>query len=307
MQIGEATFALTGGSVKSTRRVPPHEKRAMQELHRAAWAGFDSNYATKYDKAEERPRAAEAPVLLLPLAAAAGKEEAVARRPVFMLLASAMTGVKFGSDADEKDWNMYDFDEDFERGGEVELANVVGAFLHTRTLRSDVLDRFYLATQQTSDALFDSFQYLAGMSISPAVNATISAIYCYWRFESELLHPDFQRQLSLWRGDEIRGGLLEIISKWKQGADETSQKEALADIFEKMGREIRERLQECPDSIRRIVIKTGSFANFVWAPRVWVFFVMLRLRHDEDFSRALWNKGFRLVAADLHHKGIFRV
>ena len=37
----------------------------------------------------------------------------------------------------------------------------------------------------------------------------------------------------------------------------------------------------------------------MWAPRIWCFFVMLRLRHDEDFSRALWDKGFRFVACDL--------
>jgi hypothetical protein len=37
----------------------------------------------------------------------------------------------------------------------------------------------------------------------------------------------------------------------------------------------------------------------VWAPRILCFFVMLRLRHDEDFSRALWDKGFRFVACDL--------
>ena len=158
----------------------------------------------------------------------------LARRPVFMLLAAAMTGVKFDSDADEKDWNFYDFDVDFERGGEVELANVVGAFLHARTLRSDVLDRFYSATQQTSDALFESLADVFFDSISPAVNAIISAIYCYWRFESELLHPDFQRQLSLWRGDEIRGGLLEIARKWKAGTDAMSTKKAIASVFEKM-------------------------------------------------------------------------
>ena len=38
----------------------------------------------------------------------------------------------------------------------------------------------------------------------------------------------------------------------------------------------------------------------MWAPRIWCFFVMLRLRHDEDFSRALWDKGFRFVACDLN-------
>ena len=51
------------------------------------------------------------------------------------------------------------------------------------------------------------------------------------------------------------------------------------------------------DEVRRI--NTGSFAEVVWAPRIWCFFVMLRLRHDEDFSRALWDKGFRFVACDL--------
>ena len=188
----------------------------MRKQRQKIWKGFDKTHATRYD-------AAEAPVLL-PLA----------RRPVFMLLVAAMTGVKFDSDADEKDWNFYDFDVDFERGSEVELANVVGVFLHARTLRSDVLDRFYSATQQTSDALFESLADVFFDSISPAVNAIISAIYCYWRFESELLHPDFQRQLSLWRVDEIRGGLLEIARKWKAGADAMSTKKAIASVFEKM-------------------------------------------------------------------------
>ena len=216
MPQGYATFSFAGGSVLSTRQVPEEEKREMRKQRQKIWKGFDKTHATRYD-------AAEAPVLL-PLA----------RRPVFMLLAAAMTGVKFDSDADEKDWNFYDFDVDFERGGEVELANVVGAFLHARTLRSDVLDRFYSATQQTSDALFESLADVFFDLISPAVNAIISAIYCYWRFESELLHPDFQRQLSLWRGDEIRGGLLEIARKWKAGADAMSTKKAIASVFEKM-------------------------------------------------------------------------
>jgi hypothetical protein len=42
-----------------------------------------------------------------------------------------------------------------------------------------------------------------------------------------------------------------------------------------------------------------NFAEVVWAPRIWCFFVMLRLRHDEDFSRALWGKGVRFVGCDL--------
>ena len=229
MPQGYATFSFAGGSVLSTRQVPEEEKREMRKQRQKIWKCFDKTHATRYD-------AAEAPVLL-PLA----------RRPVFMLLVAAMTGAKFGSDADEKDWNMYDFDEDFERGGEVELANVVGAFLHPRTLRSDVLDRFYSATQQTSDALFDSLADLLFDSMSPAVNIIISAIYCYWRFERELLHPGFQRQLSLWQGDEIRGGLLEIARKWndRRGGRTAAgsvhytcisldTKQAIAGVFEKM-------------------------------------------------------------------------
>jgi len=216
MPQGYATYEIKGGSKLSTRQVPEEEKREMRKQRQKIWKGFDKTHATRYD-------AAEAPVLL-PLA----------RRPVFMLLVAAMTGVKFDSDADEKDWNFYDFDVDFERGGEVELANVVGAFLKPRTLRSDVLDRFYSATQQTSDALFDAFADLCLDSVSPAVNAIISAIYCYWQFESEHLHPEFHRQLSLWRGDEIRGGLLEIARKWKADADTPSTKKAIKGVFDKM-------------------------------------------------------------------------
>jgi hypothetical protein len=51
------------------------------------------------------------------------------------------------------------------------------------------------------------------------------------------------------------------------------------------------------DEVRRI--NTGSFAEVVWAPRIWCFFVMLRLRHDEDFSRTLWDTGVRFVGCDL--------
>jgi len=53
-------------------------------------------------------------------------------RPVFNLMLDAMTGVLFGSKADEDRWNGYDPAVDFERGREVGLADVVGSFLHTR-------------------------------------------------------------------------------------------------------------------------------------------------------------------------------
>jgi hypothetical protein len=45
--------------------------------------------------------------------------------------------------------------------------------------------------------------------------------------------------------------------------------------------------------------------DVVWAPRIWCFFVMLCLRHNEDFSRALWDKGFRFVMLCLRHNEDF--
>ncbi len=50
---------------------------------------------------------------------------------------------------------------------------------------------------------------------------------------------------------------------------------------------------------RHLLRHKEFFAEVLWAPRIWCFFVMLRLRHDEDFSRALWDKGFRFVGCDL--------
>ena len=48
----KTTWVLKGGSVLSTRQVPPQEKRAMREQMEVVWAGFDSTYADKYDKQE---------------------------------------------------------------------------------------------------------------------------------------------------------------------------------------------------------------------------------------------------------------
>ena len=63
---------------------------------------------------------------------AAALPQLLPHRPVFNLLLDAMTGVGFSSKADEDRWNDYDPAVDFERGGEVGLADVVGSFLHTK-------------------------------------------------------------------------------------------------------------------------------------------------------------------------------
>jgi len=65
-------------------------------------------------------------------------QQLLPHRPVFNLLFDAMTGVGFSSNADKDRWNDYDPTVDFERGGEVGLADVVGSFLLTRCQSSFV-------------------------------------------------------------------------------------------------------------------------------------------------------------------------
>ena len=45
----KSDWIFKGGSVLSTRQVPPQEKRAMREQMEVVWAGFDSKYADKYE------------------------------------------------------------------------------------------------------------------------------------------------------------------------------------------------------------------------------------------------------------------
>ena len=56
---------------------------------------------------------------------------------------------------------------------------------------SGVLDEFNMATKNTSDELYASFHKLASLG----AYHEISAIYCYWRVEREILHPDYKTQV----------------------------------------------------------------------------------------------------------------
>ena len=99
------------------------------------------------------------------------------------------------------------------------------------------------------------------------------------------------------QGADIQGRLLQILGQLQQGADPALLQPELVELFAQMHREIRLRLRECSDALRFYCSNTGSFAQVVRAPRIWCFFLVLRLRHDADFSRALWDKGFRFVGA----------
>jgi hypothetical protein len=132
----------------------------------------------------------------------------------------------------------------------------------------------------------------------PVVTASLGGIYCYWRIERELLyHAFYSDLLTRWQGDEIRGRLVDILLQLQQGADPAHLEPELKAFFAVIDREIRLRLRECSDKLRYYCSNTGSFAQVVRAPRIWCFFLVLRLRHDADFSRALWDKGFRFVGA----------
>ena len=89
----------------------------------------------------------------------------------------------------------------------------------------------------------------------------------------------------------------------QQGAPEDQICTGLQGLYDMMNRKVRGTLKDLHDNFGKVHasrrFNTGSFAEVVWAPRIWCFFVMLRLRHDEDFSRALWDKGFRFVGCDL--------
>ena len=188
----------------------------------------------------------------------------------------------------------------------MELATVIGFYLHGASLQSPNLDEFFLRSnaQAALEPLFGHFEYLRGQAPTAGIAVSLSAIYCYWRVEIEL--QQHQAQLSRWRGAQVRGYLLDIVDRWRQGGlqDESLQEE-IGQLLGTMSREITRRLRECSPYISLMheypeyPEYLGRFAELVWAPRIWCFFVSLRLRHDGDFSEALWDKGFRFVAVDL--------
>jgi hypothetical protein len=221
-------------------------------------------------------------------------------RPVFNVFLDAMTGVEFQTAQSEETWSSYDVDRDFERSQEFGLAQAIGAYLHRGEVKSRVLDLFDQDLRYPAGLLayFQQVQALQVPALMPVVTASLGAIYCYWRIERELLYHTFYSDLlTRWQGDEICGRLVDILRQLQLGADPAHLEQELKAFFAVIDREIRLRLRECSDKLRFYCSNTGSFAQVVRAPRIWCFFLVLRLRHDADFSRALWDKGFRFVGA----------
>ena len=157
----------------------------------------------------------------------------------------AKSHVAFASPEDEQDWAQYNPQEDFERGGDVELARVIGQYL-TRGLRSQVWDEFFFASQGQA-RLYEHFRALRERPYSAATAISMSAIYVYWRVEQELLDPTLRKHLDRWQGDEIRGYLEEILDSFLlQGAEEEAVKQDLTKFYNKLHGEVCRRLQETP-------------------------------------------------------------
>ena len=226
-------------------------------------------------------------------------------RPVFNVFLDAMTGVVFQTAQSSDEWRSYDVNQDFDRSHEFGLAQVIGAYLHRGAVSSNVLgplgpalpgapapNSFHQALRAPDPAgplpYFQQLQAAAlTAALTPVVTGCLGAIYCYWRIENELLHTFYSTQLARWQGADIQGLLLQILGQWQQGVDPAVLQQKLVNFFAKIDREIRLRLKECSDTLRYFCSNTGSFAQVVWAPRIWCFFLVLRLRHDADFSRAL--------------------
>jgi len=218
-------------------------------------------------------------------------------RSVFSVFLDAMTGVVFSPPQRSDDWSSYDVNQEFD---EFKLAQVIGAYLRGGEVSSPVLHSFHQAMSAPDPAVpLPYFQQLQAAALTPVVTASLGAIYCYWRIEQELLHPYYVRQLARWQGDEIRGRLVNILLQLQQNDDPALLEQELKAFFAQMDHEIRLRLMESSGALRYYCRNTGSFAQVVRAPRIWCFFFVLRLRHDADFSRALWDKGFRFVGAVL--------
>ena len=228
------------------------------------------------------------------------------RRPVFNVFLDAMTGVVFRTAQSERDWNSCDVNsQDFERSQEFGLAQVIGDYLHRGEVSSTVLNSFNHDLRYPDPAgplaYFQQLQALQAPALTaaftPVVTASLGAIYCYWRIERELIHTFYSQQLARWQGADIRGHLVDILCQLQQGADPAHLEQELKAFFAVTDREIRLRLRECSKELQYYCSNTGSFSQVVRAPRIWCFFLVLRLRHDADFSRALWDKGFRFVGA----------
>jgi hypothetical protein len=114
--------------------------------------------------------------------------------------------------------------------------------LHSNILQSPTLREFFGALRQSSDALSEQFQRLLTLPRSAAVAGVMSAIYCFWRIQQELLHPMYAAQLASWYS--VKEALLEILTELQQGAPEDQICTGLQGLYDMMNRKVRGPLKD---------------------------------------------------------------
>ena len=126
------------------------------------------------------------------------------------------------------------------------------------------LREFFGVLPTHSDALSAQFQRLLTLPRSAAVAGVMSAIYCFWRIQQELLHPMYAEQLADWKS-VVQVSLLEILTELQQGAPEDQICTDLQGLFGMMDRKVRIGLQDLYGKYAREHasrrFKTGSFAE----------------------------------------------
>jgi hypothetical protein len=161
-------------------------------------------------------------------------------RPMFLVLLDVMHNVQFSDRAiaEREEWVAFDPQQFYREGGaDVQLAQVIGGYLHSNILQSPKLHEFFGALGQSSDALSEQFQRLLTLPRSAAVVGVMSAIYCFWRIQQELLHPMYAKQIASWYS--VKETLLDILTALQQGAHEDQICSDLQGLYDMMNRKFR--------------------------------------------------------------------
>ena len=115
------------------------------------------------------------------------------RNPIVSILLALMRSVTFMAERYETEWKTYNITEDFLHI--YELALIVGVYFFENRFnvaQSPVLQKFMHATQELSP--FMHFKHLSGLTMSPDICVSMSAIYCCWCVRQQLgdQSPDYK-------------------------------------------------------------------------------------------------------------------
>ena len=127
-------------------------------------------------------------------------------------------------------------------------------------LQSSTLDEFLGDLPQSSDALSEQFQRLRTVPCFVAVAVSMSAIYCFWRIERELLHEMYAAQRTSW--SEVCDALLQILTELQNGEPENRILSDLQDLFGMMNTKVKRGLRDLPAPLRAWLNIKGDDGGF---------------------------------------------